>query len=169
MLIIELLLISLIILTILTQSLNIRIFDREIIYLRLSLTIFSLELSLKSKEGKKPKQAETSLSYKLSYYSFLIKTLNDLAEMADVTIYRLDTYDRQTNSIPLLIFHAITTPMLLEYLAGTAHSFKASEGAIGERIDVSFDIALISVIISYLKLQYYKLRLKYKEGRKNAR
>lgn len=170
MLLLELLLISLIILTILTQNLNIRLYDRGGLYLSLSLTIFSLELALSGNKKGERKKARTSIGGRIEYYSLLKRLITRTIEAADVKVYRLDVYEDIPTSIPRLIGVAISTPMLLAYIKGLSHSFTIEDdGALGERIDISFDIPLILVIISFIKLQYYKVRLSLKERSKNAR
>lgn len=170
MLLLELLLISLIILTILAQNLNIRLYDKGGLYLSLSLTIFSLDISLSRNKKGKRKKTRSSIGSRIKYYSLIKRLITQAIEVADVKIYKLDVYEDIPENIPRLIGVTISTPMLLAYIKALSHSFTIEdEGAFGERIDISFDIPLILVIISFIKLQYYKVRLSLKERSKNAR
>ncbi len=161
MLLVELTLISLIILTILTQDLTVRIYDKGAIRFSLSLTLFSLEFT--PKEGKKrKKRKKSSLGSKISYYSLLAKLITRLAKDASIRVYKLSPFDDVSKSIPRLIGTAITVPMLLAYIYSIARDFETEdEGAIGEKIDIALDIPFLLLIISLIKLAYFKVKSRF--------
>ncbi len=168
MLLIEFLLISLIILTILTQNLSIRIFDNDGWKLRLSLTLFALDISIDN-SGEKEAEKKASIINKIEYYSSLFGVIKQAIYNSSVTVYKFEPYEEVAENVPRLIGTAIGAPIFIVYLSAMSHSFEvAGENALGNKIDISFDIPLFLVIISLIKFQYYKVKFGFNRGRKNV-
>ena len=169
MLILELALISLIILTILTQDLTIRIYDENELCISLSLTIFSLEFKESNNKAKRKRKRKMSLASKVSYYSMLLRLFASLVRYSKIRIYKLAAYSEVARSIPRLIGSAISIPALLAYIYSISERFELEDGgAIGDKIDASIDIPLVILIISLIKMAYFRIKLRFAEGVKNA-
>jgi hypothetical protein len=84
-------------------------------------------------------------------------------------VYKLAPYSEASQNITKLIGGAVSIPMILAYIYSIAEEFELEEnGAIGEKIDISIDIPFILLIISLIKVAYFKIKLRFAEGVKNA-
>ncbi len=144
-------LISLIIIIILSQNIDIRIYEAESKpRIKIGFTVFAIELSNleRRKKNKKP------LRERVRSAIFLASFLKELVSRSTVRVRSLNLSRERLFSPSQLILFSILRPILEGYLQRNAFSY--TERDEGATVDVIFSFNFLSVFISFgLALYYY--------------
>lgn len=144
-------LISLIIIIILSQNIDIRIFEADgKAKIKIGFTVLAIELS--NLENRKKNQKP--LRERVRSAIFLASFLKELVSRSTVRVNSLNLLRDGLFSPSRLIFFSILRPIVEGYLSRNAFSY--TEGDDGGTVDVIFSFNLLSVFISFgLALYYY--------------
>ncbi len=144
-------LISLIIIIILSQNIDIRIYEAESKpRIKIGFTVFAVELSNleRRKKNKKP------LRERVRSAIFLASFLKELVSRSTVRVKSLSLSRERLFSPSQLILFSILRPILEGYLQRNAFSYTERDD--GGTVDVIFSFNFLSVFISFgLALYYY--------------
>ena len=161
MLLVEILIIILVLFFVLTQRTDVRFIYNDNLVITVSLTLFSLELT-RSKRKKNKK----TIKENIDSFRATLKSLDYIASKCDVEISSVRLFDEkeESNLFQLLSATAIS-PIILSYIKANAISCTYTEKT-NDKLNILFSTSLIFLIIFFIKVAYYKIKLLYKR-RKN--
>lgn len=145
-------LLSLIIIIILSQNIDIRLFEFEgKPKIKIGFTIFALEISEFEKRRKKKPLRE-----RIRGAIFLATFLKELVLRSSVNVKSQNISRDGLLSPTRLVLFSILLPILQGYLSKNAFSYKEDEG--GGTLDVIFSFNIYSVFISFFLALYYYIK-----------
>lgn len=154
-------LLSLIIIIILSQNVDIRLFEYEgKPRIKISFTIFAFVISnFEKRKKKKP------LRERIRGAIFLASFLKELVSRSSVNVKSLNISKDVLLSPRHLVLFSIVRPILEGYLSRNAFSYNIADGS--GTLDVIFSFNIYSVFISFFLALYYYIKTSIKR-RANA-
>lgn len=150
-------LISLIIIIIFSQSIDIRLYEVDAKpTVKVGFTIFAIELSRLDRRQKNKKPLRDRVRGAI----FLATFLRELVSRSTVTVRSLNILRDGLFSPSRLIFFAILRPILEGYLE--RNSFSYTEAVKDGTVDINFSFNLFSVFISFGLALYYNIKTRIK-------
>lgn len=161
----ELVTILLLVITVLLQSLDIRLRYTDHLSIVFSLTFFSLTISHLTNVRRKRKHR---LSTMLRISAFMTRLVHDLLPRCTVVAHSIKPFALSDTAEPRkIIATSILSPTLLSYIKSGAMAYHKL-GDTGDRLDITFSFSLAALFISLLKASYYTVKSKQR-GIRNAR
>lgn len=155
----EFLTIILIIIIVLLQAIDLEIVYRDHLHLKISSTIFSVELSKMINCKRKRKQKLTNQLYT---FLFITKAASLLLSRSVVHVRAYKPFDASvTSHNGRMIGSSIISPLFLSNLKNNAAAYTESNNA-SERLNLLFTFSLLALFISLAKASYYVLKSKIK-------
>ena len=146
-----LMLITLIILLVLSQSLTVRVYGTNELRVNISLTLMALELKLGDKSEKNKHGGS-------DFPALLPELIKNLLPQTDVRVRSARFATANIYSNPgAMIGAAIVLPMLLAYVKKYAGTFHLQEES-NEAIDIYFIFPFTSLIVSFITALYSELK-----------
>ncbi len=165
--IIEASIITSIILIILSQRLDVRIYGKRPLKISIGFTLFAIELSLNRKKRKKARRVP--IKKKISRGLFALSVAKELLKRTHVTVRSTGTLPPDNaEDMPRLTLAAISLPAILAYIRSSAAGYERIVNAEVGEPDVLFSFSCFGVFISLFKASYYKIKYNLEKRKRNA-
>ena len=149
------LLVSLLLYFILTESITIRLTIKEAPQILISFIFLSVSFYFTHGQG------DLSLRKKIDSSLFALRLFNEIIPRSYVTVISYDYDDFLFNDLRLpRLFLTIFAPAILAYINSKSAYTEYSEDIARDGIDITLDITLYSLFISLVKASYYQLKRK---------
>ena len=156
---------ALLVITVLQNRIDLRVYGSDRISITISLTYISLNLSKLSKNKRKRK---LKFAKKLRVIAFFLRLGKALVGRSAITVDALNTHSGHLfRSDHLLTAAALGTPSVMLYLRNNAQSYEVLNRT-GYDIDITISFSLASLFISFFKASYYTVKSRLKGRIRNA-